>query len=186
MKQQPVSRRSFLEVVSIAGIATMYSANLSKVSGSEKMPLVNKKIFVCSVCGHIEFGEAPDECPVCHASKENFTQNDALFTDVEKEFASAGDKHLPVITATKKSTMVTEQPSISVGIRIGSVIHPMVKEHHIRFIDCYIDDMYVSRLTLTLNNHPAAGIEIRKPGSKVRIVTLCNLHGHWQNVVTVV
>ncbi|MEZ7891244.1 MAG: rubrerythrin family protein [Candidatus Wallbacteria bacterium] len=29
-------------------------------------------IHVCSVCGHTVAGNAPDECPVCHAKKDKF------------------------------------------------------------------------------------------------------------------
>ncbi|WP_425806256.1 NADH peroxidase [Desulfitobacterium sp. Sab5] len=33
------------------------------------------KKFVCAVCGYIyEGNEAPQECPVCHASKDKFTE----------------------------------------------------------------------------------------------------------------
>lgn len=31
-----------------------------------------QKIFVCGVCGHTVFGEAPDRCPVCRAVKAKF------------------------------------------------------------------------------------------------------------------
>lgn len=30
--------------------------------------------YVCTVCGHIEDGSAPDECPICGAPKERFRQ----------------------------------------------------------------------------------------------------------------
>lgn len=30
--------------------------------------------YVCSVCGHIEDGFAPDECPICGAAKNKFTK----------------------------------------------------------------------------------------------------------------
>ena len=181
MSKSPQTRRSFLETLSIAGVAAVYATYPVTAKTNETMPQIQKAIFVCSVCGHVEFGTAPDACPVCHAGKENFGQKDSLFKESEEKFGSAGDKHLPVITATKKSKLVTEKPSVSVGTKIGSVIHPMEKGHHIRFIDFYIDDVYVSRLLLSLNNHPAAGCEIRKSGEKVRIVITCNLHGYWQN-----
>lgn len=32
------------------------------------------KVYVCSVCGHIEYGEAPDTCPLCGAKKEKFSE----------------------------------------------------------------------------------------------------------------
>jgi rubrerythrin len=30
------------------------------------------KIFLCPICGYIEFNDAPDKCPVCGAKKEKF------------------------------------------------------------------------------------------------------------------
>ncbi len=30
--------------------------------------------YICSICGHIEDGYAPDECPICSAPKEKFTK----------------------------------------------------------------------------------------------------------------
>ncbi|MCP4609065.1 MAG: rubrerythrin family protein [Planctomycetes bacterium] len=30
--------------------------------------------YICSICGHIEDGYTPDECPVCGAPKEKFTK----------------------------------------------------------------------------------------------------------------
>ena len=32
------------------------------------------KKFVCSVCGYVAEGEAPDKCPICNAPKEKFTE----------------------------------------------------------------------------------------------------------------
>ena len=31
-------------------------------------------IYLCPVCGHIEFGSAPDACPICMTKKERFVQ----------------------------------------------------------------------------------------------------------------
>ena len=31
-------------------------------------------IQICSVCGHTREGDAPDKCPICGASKDNFRQ----------------------------------------------------------------------------------------------------------------
>jgi rubrerythrin len=33
-----------------------------------------QKVFVCSVCGHTVFGEAPDRCPVCNALKTKYKE----------------------------------------------------------------------------------------------------------------
>jgi rubrerythrin len=33
-----------------------------------------QKVFVCPVCGHTVFGEAPDRCPVCNAVKAKYKE----------------------------------------------------------------------------------------------------------------
>ncbi len=35
------------------------------------------KKFVCTVCGYVHEGEAPDQCPICKASKEKFKEVEA-------------------------------------------------------------------------------------------------------------
>ncbi|KKP92427.1 MAG: Rubrerythrin [Candidatus Moranbacteria bacterium GW2011_GWE1_36_7] len=36
--------------------------------------LVEKKYFVCQVCGQLELGEAPENCSICGAPKTSFTE----------------------------------------------------------------------------------------------------------------
>jgi len=185
MEKQGVTRRDFIQTVSAVGIAALASGLVNHSVAGEQSAPVGKSVFVCSVCGHIEFGAAPAACPVCHAPTDKFTRNDNVFKESAEKFKTAADKHVPVVTAKKKSMLVTEKPSIEMTAKIGSVIHPMEEAHHIRFIDCYCDDKHVARLSLTLNCHPTVGLNILKPGSKVRVVTLCNLHGYWQAEATV-
>jgi rubrerythrin len=33
-----------------------------------------QKVFVCSVCGHTIFGDAPDRCPICKAVKAKYKE----------------------------------------------------------------------------------------------------------------
>jgi rubrerythrin len=35
--------------------------------------LAETEFFLCPVCGHIEFGNAPDNCPICGTPADNFT-----------------------------------------------------------------------------------------------------------------
>ena len=182
MPPSSVTRRDFLQNVSVAGIAMLASVHTSSVVAAESMPEVKKAVFICSRCGHIEFGTAPGQCPVCHAPKDQFNRSDSIFSDTAAKFKDVNDKHIPVIRAKKVSSPVTEKPSISMEAKIGSVIHPMEEAHHIQFIDCYIDDVHACRVSLTVRNHPTAGIDIKVPAKKsVRVVVLCNLHGYWQS-----
>jgi rubrerythrin len=36
--------------------------------------LAETSFYLCPVCGHIEFGRAPDECPICGAKAAKFVQ----------------------------------------------------------------------------------------------------------------
>jgi len=36
--------------------------------------LKSQKIFVCTVCGHTIYGDAPDRCPICRAVKEKYKE----------------------------------------------------------------------------------------------------------------
>ena len=40
----------------------------------EGSDLPTQKVFVCSVCGHTIFGEAPDRCPICKAVKAKYKE----------------------------------------------------------------------------------------------------------------
>lgn len=33
-----------------------------------------QKVFVCSICGHTVYGEAPDRCPICKAVKAKYKE----------------------------------------------------------------------------------------------------------------
>jgi superoxide reductase len=180
MEQQQINRREFLQSASVAGMAALSFGSTFKALAAETVTSAKMGIFICSVCGHVEFGSAPEVCPVCHSPRDKFHRNDTVFTDDEAKYKDAAAKHMPVVIAKKKSTLVPEAPSIAVETRIGKLLHPMEEAHHIQFIDGYIDDRYVSRLSLTLGTHPTAGINIKTPGNNVRIVALCNLHGYWQ------
>ena len=36
--------------------------------------IASQKVFVCTVCGHTIFGEAPDRCPICKAVKAKYKE----------------------------------------------------------------------------------------------------------------
>ena len=179
MEEKGISRREFLNVAA-AGAAIAMAGNVFPILGKTEEVPAQMKLFVCSVCGHVEYGAAPEFCPVCHASKENFKQDDALFTEAEAKLKDGGKNHTPEIIVKKKSDLIKEQPTHEVEVRIGKVLHPMEESHHIRWIDCYVDDKYVSRILLTVETQPAVTFQLKAGGKKARIVELCNLHGHWQ------
>jgi rubrerythrin len=50
--------------------AKLYKLALEAAQRGED--LKEAKIYVCSVCGHIEFGNPPASCPICGAKPEKF------------------------------------------------------------------------------------------------------------------
>jgi rubrerythrin len=54
--------------------AEMYKKALESAESGKD--LEGKDIYVCQVCGHTVEEEAPDECPVCKAKKEQFKKID--------------------------------------------------------------------------------------------------------------
>jgi len=137
-------------------------------------------IFICTVCGYLEFKPVTDKCPVCLAPKEKFSRNDRLFEESEAKSKEAAVKHIPSIIVNKKIGLIPEQSCTDVIVRIGKVLHPMEEKHYIVFMDCYVDDAYVARMMLTPGVSPAGCFHLKKTGAKVRIVENCNIHGYWQ------
>jgi desulfoferrodoxin-like iron-binding protein len=180
MELQNLSRREFINAAAAVSATVMAAGVVSKVLGADAAATMGKRIFICSVCGHAEFGAAPEFCPVCHASRDQFKQNDTVFSDAEASYKDKTDSHRPALIVKKQDSLITEQPGKSVDVRIGKVLHPMEEAHHIRFIDCYIDDKYIARQILTTNSYAAAGFHIKAPGTRVCVVELCTLHGYWQ------
>lgn len=52
--------------------AKLYAAALEAVRQGKD--LNESTFYLCPVCGHIEFGAAPDSCPICNASKQKFVE----------------------------------------------------------------------------------------------------------------
>ncbi len=138
-------------------------------------------IFICKVCGHIEFNDVPENCPVCFASKTQFAQNNSIFAESEEKSKEAAPKHIPSIKVIKECGIIPEESCTDIIVRIGEILHPMTAEHLIEFIDCYIDDKYVSRVMLTPSAWASSVFHIKTLGLKVTIVQHCNLHGWWKS-----
>ena len=94
------------------------------------------KTFVCKVCGHIEFNEAPGSCPVCGAPKTSFEDKpDIIHKPGEsKNMGEPEKKHIPSILVVKKCGLIP-QGCEDVHVKVGEIEHPMLKEHYITFID---------------------------------------------------
>ena len=52
--------------------AKLYALALEAVNQGKD--LTETKFYLCPVCGHIEFGEPPVECPICGTKQSRFVQ----------------------------------------------------------------------------------------------------------------
>jgi desulfoferrodoxin-like iron-binding protein len=139
------------------------------------------KIFICKICGHLEFTNAPDTCPVCGAPGEDFTQDDNVFIESRKKSPEAEVKHIPFVTVKRECVTIPEDSCTDLSIRIGKTMHPMVDNHFIRFIDVYRDIKYVQRIQLMPDGvFPAGCVHLKENSGNFKIVENCNIHGYWE------
>jgi superoxide reductase len=137
-------------------------------------------IFICEVCGHIEFISVPENCPVCFATSDKFKQNDSIFKDSEENSPEASVKHIPDLLIEKKCGLIPEEGCVDVHVRVGKTLHPMEEKHFIQFIDCYIDKNFAGRAFLQpVLLNPAAAFHMKVSSGEITIVENCNLHGYW-------
>jgi len=140
------------------------------------------KGYVCKVCGFISInGSAPDACPVCHAPKTAFTEDEnAIKTPADpKNLNDSEKKHVPMVLILKKCGLIPDG-CIDVHVKIGETLHPMEEKHFIGRVDFYIDNEYVSRTYLTpAKLNAACGIHVKAPSGKLSVIEWCNIHGSW-------
>jgi len=138
--------------------------------------------FECKVCGHIEFGGAPEQCLVCGSPATAFTENpDAIKKPENPDELSEGDrKHIPQIVVVKECGLIPDGSCTDVHVRVGEIEHVMQAEHYIRYIDYYLDLKFVSRVWLSPDVcHPAAGLHLNASSGTVTAIENCNVHGNW-------
>lgn len=140
------------------------------------------KALVCSVCGHVALnGVAPDNCPICHVTKDKFvSKDDAIKVAVDAANPTEGEqKHTPVIVVVQECGLVPA-PCKDVHVKVGSILHPMTAEHGIRWIDFYVNKEFISRVNLYSSKvNPAVALHIKAASGTVTAIEYCNLHGTW-------
>jgi len=143
------------------------------------------KTFVCQVCKHIAFDEAPVDCPVCGSAIENFEKDEeavkspadpANLTEIEK-------KHIPVMSINECG-IGHDNACTSVNIKVGELEHVMESEHLIEFIDFYMNKKYFSRLTFTAKKiYPEASLHLTDTTGTLSAIAYCNVHGSWRTKI---
>jgi len=145
------------------------------------------KTFVCKVCGHVAFNNAPDKCPVCMAPKTEFVEDAAAIKKPANPAAlSDGDKkHIPKIVIARECGLIPGGGCLDIHVKVGEIEHVMEEKHYIRFIDYYVDYKFVARIEFAPTGcHPAGALHLKAVKGKLTAIENCNVHGNWLGEAT--
>src|SRR4030042_4443622 len=119
------------------------------------------QVYKCEICGNI--------VEVLHTGKgELVCCGQPMKLIKENTIDAALEKHVPVIEKTKNGFKV----------KIGSILHPMLPEHYIEWIEL-IADSVVYRQFLSPGQKQEA--DFCNKAEKVEAREYCNLHGLWKS-----
>ena len=118
------------------------------------------EIYRCAVCGNIVevLHGGKGELACCGQPMERLLPHTG---------EGPGEKHIPV----------TEEAPGGLRVKVGSIPHPMEKEHHIEWIQV-ISGGDVYRRFLEPGEEPEA--LFKAPAGKPRAREYCNVHGLWE------
>lgn len=121
---------------------------------------MEERFFYCETCGNLLFATiASGITPYCCGDEMT------LLTPHEEEMY--GEKHIPVVEHLGNDM---------IKVRIGSELHPMTKEHGIRFICLETSDCVIIRY---LDETEKPETTIRFTGEPKKVYAYCNKHGLW-------
>ena len=120
------------------------------------------KFYVCERCGNlIEYVKDAGIPVMCCGSK--------MQELVPGTSDGAAEKHIPAVSVEGNR----------VNVQIGSVQHPMTKEHHIEWILIETKNG-CQKVNLTPEKEPRAEFILTEGDSFVAAYEYCNLHGLWK------
>jgi len=120
-----------------------------------------RDLYKCRVCGNVVEIVHPG-APALVCCGQPMEKLIIKTEDTGKE------KHVPVIETVEDGVIV----------KIGSVEHPMVENHYIKFIEV-LTDSQVLRAELNPGQKPEAFFQV-KPEKVLAAREYCNLHDLWQ------
>ena len=120
------------------------------------------KFYKCNHCGNI-ITYAEDKGVPVMCCGEKMTELVPNTTD------GAAEKHVPVIEINGDLVTVT----------VGEVEHPMLEEHHIRWVDLETKEG-IQRKELAVGGKPQATFALSEGDAVVAAYEYCNLHGLWK------
>ncbi|MEG2540605.1 MAG: desulfoferrodoxin family protein [Clostridia bacterium] len=121
------------------------------------------KFYVCKHCGNIvgfiKNSGVPIKC--CGENMTPLTLN-----SVE----ASQEKHLPVAKRT----------DIGITVTVGSVLHPMLENHHIEWI--YLETVKGGQRKICVDS-PSANFALAPDDMAIAAYAYCNLHGLWRTLI---
>lgn len=117
------------------------------------------QVYKCEVCGNM--------VEVLHNGGTLVCCGKPMTLQVENTVDAAKEKHVPVI----------EKIEGGIIVKVGSVEHPMLEEHHIEWIEAHTANK-VYRKFLKPGEKPIAEFKLDEEVLFVR--EYCNLHGLWK------
>ena len=120
------------------------------------------KFYICSHCGNVAEKVNDTGVPL-------FCCGEAMKELVPNTVDAAQEKHVPAVTVEGNL----------VHVQVGSVIHPMLEEHHIGFI--WLEtELGGQRRSLVPGDEPKATFAVAPGDKAVAVYEWCNLHGLWK------
>lgn len=122
---------------------------------------MEERFYFCETCGNLLFATiASGITPYCCGQEMTLLHANLM--------EGKGEKHLPVVEHIDCCTL---------HIRIGSELHPMSKEHGIRFICVKTDKCAIIRY---LREDETPDVIIKCDGIPMTVYAYCNIHGLWR------
>ena len=123
------------------------------------------KFFLCTTCGNVVVKAIDSGVDVVCCGQE-MKELIPGTTDASKE------KHLPVVERVDDCT---------IKVKVGSMPHPMSKEHHIVFI--YLETEHGGQIMYLDPEGPAEVCFCGCKDKPVAVYSYCNLHGLWKTEI---
>lgn len=121
------------------------------------------QFYKCDICGNI--------AQILHAGEGEIVCCGQVMRLLEtKNEEQMAEKHIPVFLKDECETEF---------IQVGSVLHPMVHEHYIEFIETVSEDNTCVHIKFL---HPAEEPKmiLNKPENVNKAYEYCNIHGLWE------
>lgn len=121
------------------------------------------KFYLCQTCGNI----------ICKVVDSGVTPHccNSPMTFLEPKTQDAGlEKHLPVVTRLDPCT---------IHVKVGSIPHPSMENHHIVFIALLTKNgIQIKHVDYSDGNDPEMKFSC-EIGEPVAVYSYCNIHGLW-------